>query len=226
MKLPVKNLKGEQVGEADLPMSVFGAPVSQALMHQALVRQNANAHLGTHKVKTRAEVDRTTKKLFRQKGTGRARQGSMKAPHWKGGGVAFGPMPRSYDQSMPKKMRRAAVRSALSQKLLDESIVLVDKFEMESPKTRDLAIALSALGVTTGLLVLPGRDETVEKSARNLANVKALLAGYLNVRDIFKYDQIVISVDALKTIEGWLGQPVAEPVTEPVDEGAAGQEQA
>lgn len=210
MKLPVKNLKGEQVGEADLPMSVFGAPVSKALMHQALVRQNANAHLGTHKVKTRAEVSRTTKKLFRQKGTGRARQGSMKAPHWKGGGVAFGPVPRSYDQAMPRKMRRAAVRSALSQKLLDEGIVLVDKLEMEAPKTRELAAAMSSLGVTRGLLVLPEHNTAVEKSARNLVNVKALLAGYLNVRDIFKYDKLVISLDALKTIEQWLGQPGGE----------------
>jgi large subunit ribosomal protein L4 len=224
MKLPVKNLKGEQVGEADLPMSVFGAPVSKALMHQALVRQNANAHLGTHKVKTRAEVSRTTKKLFRQKGTGRARQGSMKAPHWKGGGVAFGPMPRSYDQAMPRKMRRAAVRSALSQKLLDEGIVLVDKLEMDAPRTRDLAAAMSSLGVTRGLLVLPARDETVEKSARNLANVKALLAGYLNVRDIFKYDQLVIPLDALKTIEQWLGQSGGEIAGGDAAEDAAGQE--
>ncbi len=224
MKLPVKNLKGEQVGEADLPMSVFGAPVSKALMHQALVRQNANARLGTHKVKTRAEVSRTTKKLFRQKGTGRARQGSMKAPHWKGGGVAFGPMPRSYDQAMPRKMRRAAVRSALSQKLLDEGIVLVDKLEMEAPRTRDLAAAMSSLGVTRGLLVLPGRDETVEKSARNLANVKALLAGYLNVRDIFKYDQLVIPLDALKSIEQWLGQAGGEIAGGDAAEDAAGQE--
>ncbi len=228
MKLPVKNLNGEQVGEADLPMSVFGAPVSKALMHQALVRQNANARLGTHKVKTRAEVSRTTKKLFRQKGTGRARQGSMKAPHWKGGGVAFGPAPRSYEQAMPRKMRRAAVRSALSQKLLDESIVLVDKLEMESPRTRDLAAAMSSLGVTRGLLVLPGRQEAVEKSARNLANVKTLLAGYLNVRDIFKYDQLVIPLDALKTIEQWLGQPGREIAVEDSaatdgTQGAAGQ---
>jgi len=224
MKLPVKNLKGEQVGEADLPMSVFGAPISKALMHQALVRQNANARLGTHKVKTRAEVSRTTKKLFRQKGTGRARQGSMKAPHWKGGGVAFGPTPRSYEQSMPRKMRRAAVRSALSQKLLDQSIVLVDRLEMEAPRTRDLASAMAALGVSRGLLVLPGRDEAVEKSARNLASVKTLLAGYLNVRDIFKYDHLVIPLDALKTIEQWLGQPGGEIAVGDVAQDAAGQE--
>jgi len=204
MKLPVKNLKGEQVGEAELPDSVFGVPVSMPVMHQALIRQQANARLGTHKVKTRAEVDRTTKKLFRQKGTGRARQGSMKAPHWKGGGVAFGPVPRSYYQSMPKKMRRLAVRSALSQKVTDQAVILVDNFDMAAPRTKDLSAALSALGVTKALLVLPGRNEAVELSARNLANVKTLFANYLNVRDIFTHDQLVISLDALKSIESWL----------------------
>jgi large subunit ribosomal protein L4 len=205
MKLPVKNLKGEQVGEAELPETIFGVPVNDAVMHQALIQQNANAHLGTHKVKTRAEVDRTTKKLFRQKGTGRARQGSMRAPHWKGGGVAFGPQPRSYDQSMPKKMRRLAVRSALSQKLSEQAIILVDTFAMETPKTRDLLVAMAALGVTKGLLVLPARNDAVELSARNLGNVKTLFASYLNVRDIFTHDQLVISLDALKRIETWLG---------------------
>jgi len=205
MKVPVKNLKGEQVGETELPEAIFGAPVSEPLMHQALLRQQANAHLGTHSVLTRAEVNRTTKKLFRQKGTGRARQGSMKAPHWKGGGVAFGPVQRSYAQSMPKKMRRSAVRSALTQKLNEQGIVIVDKFEMESPRTKDLAAALSALGVTRGLLVIPSRNDTVELSARNLPRVKTLFASYLNVRDIFTFDQVIISLDALKTIEDWLG---------------------
>jgi large subunit ribosomal protein L4 len=205
MKLPVKNLRGEQVGEVELPAAIFEAPVSHPLMHQALLRQNANAHLGTHKVQTRAEVSRTTKKLFRQKGTGRARQGSMKAPHWKGGGVAFGPTPRSYAQAMPKKMRRAAIRSALSQKLSDQEIIVVDKFEMEAPKTKALVTAMQELGVTKGLLVLPGHNESVEKSARNAENLKTLFATYLNIRDIFKYDQLVVSLDALNKIEEWLG---------------------
>jgi large subunit ribosomal protein L4 len=205
MKLPVKNLKGEQVGEVDLPAHIFGVEVSVPLMHQAMLRQNANAHLGTHKVQTRAEVSRTTKKLFRQKGTGRARQGSMKAPHWKGGGVAFGPQPHSYNQDMPKKMRRAAVRSALSQKLSDQGIIVVDKFEMEAPKTKELLSALQALGVSKGLLVLPGRNTQVELSARNIENVKTLFASYLNIRDIFMYDQLVVSLDALTKIEEWLG---------------------
>ena len=205
MKLPVKNLQGEQVGEVELPAKIFEAPISMPLMHQALLRQNANAHLGTHKVQTRAEVNRTTKKLFRQKGTGRARQGSMKAPHWKGGGVAFGPTPRSYEQDMPKKMRRAAVRSALSQKLNDQEIIVVDKLDMAEPKTKELVAVLKALGVTKGLLVLPGRTPALELSARNVDNVKALFATYLNIRDIFMYDQLVVSLDALNKIEQWLG---------------------
>ncbi len=205
MKLPVKNLKGEQVGEVELPAEMFGVPVNESLIHQALLRQNANMHLGTHDVQTRAEVDRTTKKLFRQKGTGRARQGSMKAPHWKGGGVAFGPHPRSYVQAMPKKMRRAAVCSALAQKLNEQSIIVVDKFEAAGPKTKEFVAALNALGVTKGLLVLSGRSPAVELSARNVAGVKTLFASYLNIRDIFKYDKLVVSVDALTKIEQWMG---------------------
>jgi large subunit ribosomal protein L4 len=174
-------------------------------MHQALLRQNANTRLGTHKVKTRAEVNRTTKKMFRQKGTGNARQGSRKAPHWVGGGIAFGPVPRSYYQDMPKRMRRAAIRSALSQKAADQQIVVVDKFELSAPKTKEFAAAMQALGVTKGLVVLPGRLEAVEKSARNLPDVKTLHAGYLNIRDIFKYDQLVMPLDALEFIKAWLG---------------------
>ncbi len=205
MKVPLKNLRGELVGEVELPDSIFAARISQPLMHQALLRQNANAHLGTHKVKTRAEVNRTTKKIYRQKGTGNARQGSRKAPHWVGGGVAFGPVPRSYHQDMPKKMRRAAIRSALSQKAADQQIVVVDKLELDVPKTQAFAAAMQALGVTKGLIVLPGRLEVVEKSARNLPYVKTLHAGYLNIRDIFKYDQLVMPLDALDVIKAWLG---------------------
>ncbi|MFC1464018.1 MAG: 50S ribosomal protein L4 [Candidatus Brachytrichaceae bacterium NZ_4S206] len=205
MKVPVKNLKGELVSEVELPDNIFAARISQPLMHQALLRQNANAHLGTHKVKTRGEVNRTTKKVYRQKGTGNARQGSRKAPHWVGGGVAFGPVVRSYQQDMPKKMRRAAIRSALSQKAADQQIVIVDKLEMSAPKTKEFAAAMQALGVTKGLVVLPGRMEAVEKSASNLANVKTLHASYLNIRDIFKYDQLVMPLDTLEVIKAWLG---------------------
>lgn len=205
MKVPVKNLKGEQVSEVELPEAIFAATVSQPLMHQALIRQNANAHLGTHKVKTRAEVVGTTKKMKRQKGTGGARQGNMKAPHWTGGGVAFGPVVRSYHQDMPRKMRRAAIRSALSQKAADQQIVVVESLEMGAPKTRDFAAAMKALGVTKGLVVLSGRNDNVEKSASNVASVKTLHAGYLNIRDIFKYDQLVMPLDSLDAIKAWLG---------------------
>ncbi len=205
MKVPVKNLKGEQISEIELPENIFAVDVSHPLMHQALIRQNANAHLGTHKVKTRAEVIGTTKKVKNQKGTGGARQGSMKAPHWGGGGVAFGPQPRSYNQDMPKKMRRAAVRSALSQKAADNQIIVVDALDMSTPKTKDFVAVMKALGVTKGLVVLPGRDVNVEKSASNMDGVKTLHAKYLNIRDIFKYDLMVVPVASLDVIKEWLG---------------------
>lgn len=205
MKLPVKNLKGEQVSEVELPDDIFAAKISVPLMHQALLRQNANAHLGTHKVKTRAEVNRTTKKVYRQKGTGNARQGSRKAPHWVGGGVAFGPQPRSYNQDMPKQMRRAAIRSALSQKAADQQIVIVESLDMAAPKTKEFAAVMQALGVTKGLVVLPARNANVEKSANNVDNVKTLHANYLNIRDIFKYGQLVVPVASLDVIKAWLG---------------------
>lgn len=204
MKLPVFNLAGEQVSEFELPSNVFGGEVNQPLMHQALIRQNANAHLGTHKVKTRAEVARTTKKAFKQKGTGNARQGSRKAPHWVGGGVAFGPVVRSYNQDMPKKMRRGAIRSALAAKAGENEIVLVDKLEMSAPKTRDFVAAMDKLGVKNGLVVLHAHEVNLEHSARNAETHKTLLAGYLNIRDIFTHDKLVMSLDAIKKVEEWL----------------------
>jgi large subunit ribosomal protein L4 len=205
MKVAVKNLKGEQVSEAELPENIFGVEVKVPLMHQALLRQLANAHLGTHDTQTRSEVSRTTKKVYKQKGTGNARQGSRKAPHWRGGGVAFGPHPHSYEQDMPKKMRRGAIRSALSQKLIDQQIVLIDSFEMGAPKTKDFITAMQALGISKGLIVLGAKNTNFEKSASNLEGVKTLQAGYLNIRDIFKYDHLVISLDALDVVKAWLG---------------------
>ena len=140
-----------------------------------------------------------------QKGTGGARQGSMKAPHWTGGGVAFGPQPRSYNQDMPKKMRRAAVRSALSQKAVDQQIIVVDSMVMDTAKTKEFALAMKALGVSKALVVLPGHDANVEKSASNMDGVKTLHAKYLNIRDIFKYDQLVVPVASIDVIKEWLG---------------------
>lgn len=206
MKVPVWNMSGQQVDEIELRPEIFEAPVNVPLMHQALVRQLANARLGTHKTKTRGEVNRTTAKWYRQKGTGRARHGSRNAPIFVGGGIAHGPKPRSYAQRMPKKMRRAALRSALSVKAGQQQIVVVDRLELPEPKTREMREVLHRLKVgENALILLPGRSETVEKSVRNLPKVKALHAGYLNIRDLLQYEKVVVPLGALQVIESILG---------------------
>ncbi len=206
MKVPVWNMSGQQVDEIELRPDIFEAPVNVPLMHQALVRQLANARLGTHKTKTRGEVNRTTAKWYRQKGTGRARHGSRNAPIFVGGGIAHGPKPRSYEQRMPKKMRRAALRSALSAKAGQQQIVVVDRLELPEPKTREMREVLSRLNVgEDALILLPGRNETVERSVRNLPKVKALHASYLNIRDLLQYEKVVMPLGALQVIESILG---------------------
>ncbi len=206
MKVPVWNMSGQQVDEIELRPDIFEAPVNVPLMHQALVRQLANARLGTHKTKTRGEVNRTTAKWYRQKGTGRARHGSRNAPIFVGGGIAHGPKPRSYEQRMPKKMRRAALRSALSVKAGQQQIVVVDYLELPEPKTREMQEVLHRLNVgENALILLPGRNETVEKSVRNLPKVKALHANYLNIRDLLQYEKVVMPLGALQVIESILG---------------------
>ncbi len=206
MKVPVWNMSGQQVDEIELRPDIFEAPVNVPLMHQALVRQLANARLGTHKTKTRGEVNRTTAKWYRQKGTGRARHGSRNAPIFVGGGIAHGPKPRSYEQRMPKKMRRAALRSALSVKAGQQQIVVVDHLELPEPKTREMREVLHRLNVgENALILLPGRNETVEKSVRNLPKVKALHASYLNIRDLLQYEKVVMPLGALQVIESILG---------------------
>ena len=206
MQVTVKNMEGEQVNELELPAEIFEAPVNVALMHQALTRQLANARLGTHDSKSRGEINRTKAKWYRQKGTGRARHGSRNAPIFVGGGVAHGPKPRSYSKKMPRKMRRAALRSALSAKAADAQIVLVDELKMEQPKTQQFEACLEKLNVADRTLVLlADRDETVEKSVRNLPNVKALRASYLNVRDLLNYDTVLVPLDSLNVIQSILG---------------------
>jgi len=206
MKVPVWNMSGQQVDEIELRPDIFEAPINVPLMHQALVRQLANARLGTHKTKTRGEVNRTTAKWYRQKGTGRARHGSRNAPIFVGGGIAHGPKPRSYEQRMPKKMRRAALRSALSVKAGQQQIVVVDRLELPEPKTREMREVLTRLNVgENALILLPGRNETVEKSVRNLPKVKTLHASYLNIRDLLKYEKVVMPLGALQVIESILG---------------------
>ena len=205
MELPVYNMAGEQVSTHELPASIFEANINRALMHQALVRQLANARQGTHKAKTRAEVNRSTAKIYRQKGTGRARHGSRKAPIFVGGGKAHGPQPRKYTKAMPRKMRRAALCSALSVRAGAGDIVLLDDIQMDAPKTKTVAMLVKTLtNGESALLLLPERNETVDKSARNLEHVKALRANYLNVRDLLGYSKIVMPLAALDVVSGFL----------------------
>jgi len=206
MIVPVMNMAGEQVGEVELADTIFAAPVNIPLMHQAVVRQLANARLGTHKVKGRSEVAGGGRKPWRQKGTGRARQGSIRAAQWRGGGIIFGPTPRSYAQRMPRKMRRAALCSALSVKAAEEKVVVLDALTVPEPKTRLMAQALQRLVPdASALILMAGPDENVERSASNLPDVKLLRANYLNIRDLFTYDYLVIPRDALTVIEEILG---------------------
>ena len=206
MEIAVRNMAGEQVGAVELPAQVFEAPINTALMHQALVRQLANARQGTSKTLTRSEVNRTKAKWYRQKGTGRARHGSRNAPIFVGGGVAHGPKPRSYRQQMPRKMRRAALRSALSVKAADAHIVLLDELKLEQPKTRELVAILERLAVSdSALVLLAEQDEVVQKSARNVPNIKTLRASYLNIRDLLGYENVVIPLASLDVITSLLG---------------------
>jgi len=209
MKVDVFNLEGKKLREVELPSAVFEAPINVDLMHQAYVRQMANARLGTHETKVRSEVAGGGAKPFKQKGTGRARQGSRRAAQWVGGGRIHTPHPRSYEQRMPKKMRQAALRSALSAKAAEAGVIVVEDLQLEESRTRVMAKALSALvGKSSALLVLPEKDqayESVMRSAENLDDAKVLLAGYLNIRDLFSYDKLVLPVKALDTLATTLG---------------------
>jgi len=209
MEVDVINMKGKKIGKAELPAAIFEAPIKVDLMHQAYVRQTANSRLGTHSTKGRSEVRGGGRKPWRQKGTGRARQGSIRAAQWVGGGKIFTPKPRSYEQAMPKKMRRAALRSALSVKASEGEVILVDEFKVDEVKTKAMADTMRAVaGDERVLVLLPnnGPDyEDVKRASANLPNVKLLLANYLNVRDLLGYKQLVIPVAALDVIESYLG---------------------
>ncbi len=208
MVIPMYSITGEQAGDIELRPDIFEAPVNVSLMHQAFVRQMANARQGTHKTRSRGEVSRTTRKWYRQKGTGRARHGSRSANLFVGGAVAHGPKPRDYTKKMPRKMRRAALRAALSVKAEENLIVVVDALEMEVPKTKAMAAVLSDLGLNQDqsvLILLPEKNKAVEKSAHNLPQVKTLMASYLNVRDLLSYDYVLVPLESLQIIERILG---------------------
>ena len=209
MEVDVLNMNGEKIRKVELPAAIFEAPVNLDLMHQAYVRQIANARLGTHKTKSRSEVAGGGHKPWRQKGTGRARQGSTRAPQWVGGGKAHTPKPRDYSQAMPRKMRRAALRSALSAKAAEEAIVLVDMLSLPEAKTKLMAEALDKLvGSSSALVVIPEKNpdyEIVMRATNNLAAVKILMASYLNVRDLMVYERVVLPVQALDVLVTYLG---------------------
>lgn len=206
MEISVLNMNGEKVSTIELPAAVFEAKVNVGLMHQALVRQQANARLGTHNTKTRGEVDRSTRKIYRQKGTGNARHGSRKAPIFVGGGKAHGPKPRDYSLRMPRKMRQAALRSALTVKAQEASLVVVDELALEEAKTRLMATALDRLvGGASALVVVDDRNENVERATHNIQDAKVLRVNYLNIRDLLSYDKVVLPVAALNVIAEWLG---------------------
>ncbi|MBT3316026.1 MAG: 50S ribosomal protein L4 [Anaerolineae bacterium] len=209
MKVDVVNVEGKKLRQVELPAEVFEAPINVDLMHQAYVRQMANARLGTHKTKSRGEVSGGGHKPWKQKGTGRARQGTTRAPQWVGGGRVHTPRPRSYEKKMPRKMRQAALRSVLSVKAAEESVIVVDDFILTEPKTRLMAGALgNIVGEASALLLLPEKDsnyELVVRTAGNIPNTKVLLAGYLNIRDILGFDKLVISLKTLDALKAHLG---------------------
>jgi large subunit ribosomal protein L4 len=211
MKVDVYTLQGKKTSEqADLPAEIFEAPVNVDLMHQAYVRQMANARRGTHSTKGRSEVRGGGKKPWRQKGTGRARQGSIRAAQWVGGGKIFTPKPRSYEKDMPKKMRRAALRSALSAKAAEQEIVVVDELKLSEAKTKEMNAALKQLvGEDSALILIAkkGDDEAmVVRSTRNLPYAKTLFANYINIRDLLGYDKIVVPVEAIQVLADQLAK--------------------
>jgi large subunit ribosomal protein L4 len=209
MKVDIFNIEGTKLREMELPASIFEAAVNMDLMHQAYTRQMANARLGTHETKTRSEVSGGGRKPWKQKGTGRARTGSTRAAQWVGGGRIHTPHPRSYEQKMPKKMRQAALRSALTVKASESGIVVVDEFLINEPKTRLMVEALSKLvGNSSVLVLMPEKDlayENIMRCTDNIDDAKVLLAGYINIRDLFGYDKVVLPLKTLDVLTAHLG---------------------
>lgn len=206
MQATVVDINGKTVKQIDLPADIFEVDVNVGLMHQAYVRQMANARQGTHKTKTRAEVRMTGAKWYRQKGTGRARHGAKSAPIFVGGGTAHGPRPRDYSKDMPKQMRRKAIRCALSALARDEQLVFVDSLNVTSPKTKEMRQTLNNLvGDNSALILLADKNENVERGVSNLNNAMYLRANYLNIRDLLQYDKVIVPLDALELIQGIWG---------------------
>jgi len=208
MEVDVLNMEGQKISTVELPTAIFEAPINLDLMHQAFVRQMANARLGTHKTKGRSEVSGGGRKPWRQKGTGRARQGSTRAAHWVGGGKVHTPKPRDYTQSMPQKMRQAALRSALSVKAAEQSVVVLDALALPEIKTRLMAQALNHLvGDSSALIVIPEKNDDYQRvilSANNLPDTKTILVNYLNIRDLLGFERLVFPLPVLERLEAML----------------------
>ena len=208
MEVDVLNMEGQKISTVELPTAIFEAPINLDLMHQAFVRQMANARLGTHKTKGRSEVSGGGRKPWKQKGTGRARQGSTRAAQWVGGGKVHTPKPRDYSQSMPQKMRQAAIRSALSVKAAEKSVVVLDALALPEIKTRLMAQALNHIvGEASALILIPEKNEDyqrVVRSANNLPDTKTILVNYLNIRDLLGFDRLVFPLSVLERLEAML----------------------
>ncbi len=213
MEVPVYNITGEIVDRIELREDIFSVPFNEAVVHQALVRQLANRRQGTADTKTRGEVSGSGRKLYRQKHTGLARRGSRRSPILRGGGVVFGPHPRDYSQTMPKKMRQLALKCVLSAKVRDEELRVVDRLEFEAPKTKKVVNFLSALGVDSSALIATAQAEpNLVKSARNLPNIKTLPISLVNVADLLSHKNLILTVAAASKIEQLWGQRQARKV--------------
>ncbi|MGA9174649.1 MAG: 50S ribosomal protein L4 [Thermoactinomyces sp.] len=206
-KLAVLDMSGKQVDEIELSEAVFGINPNKAVLHEAVVMQQASLRRGTHATKNRAAVRGGGKKPWRQKGTGRARHGSIRSPLWVGGGVVFGPQPRSYAYKLPKKVRRLAIKSALSSKVLDSQVVVLDELKMDQPKTKEMVQVLKNLGVDRKALIVADQlEENAVLSARNIPGVKLIPADGLNVLDVLYHDKLILTRGAVNRVEEVLGQ--------------------
>ncbi|CDC79468.1 MAG: 50S ribosomal protein L4 [Clostridia bacterium] len=201
LKVDVLDMKGKKVKDIELNENVFGVDVNDIVVHTALVNYLANQRQGTGSTKTRAEVRGGGRKPWRQKGTGRARQGSIRAPQWMKGGIALGPKPRSYKYAIPKKMRKLALKSVLTSKVEEKELIVVDKLELKEIKTKEMVKVLNNLNTKKALIVLSEKNLNVQASARNIENVKTTLVNTINVFDLLKYDNLVVTEDAIKKLE-------------------------
>ena len=200
----VLDIQGNKVSEVELSDSIFDVPIKKSVLHQVVIAQLAKRRAGTATVKNRSDIVGSTRKLYRQKGTGRARRGDIKSPLLRGGGVVFGPHPRSYEKKIPKKVRKLAIKMALSSKLKDSELMLLDQFELSKIKTKDFVNTINTINALNALIVIPAENVNLERSARNVPKIKVLRVDGLNVYDILKYEKLILLQGTLEGIEGRL----------------------